>query len=192
MRDKKTHLIAHEYDIVSLLFSEDGQLLYSIDGGLKPSLCVWLWNTAGLVQNLILPLKQDAFSILSCHTLDSTSTRTLLLVLNISAGYSLLSWDTSGPRLVLRFATELDTSAKCVSVAHVSTTGNQLATAEIDCIKLWTLSDAGIVLNRRLAMQQGLVHVSCHLPTKTCVALTEAGKVIFQATEALQISHRVL
>ncbi len=177
--DAKTNLVAHEADIVSLRFSQTGRWLYSVDGGLSPSLCLWDWAEGALVQHVYLPEKHRKEPVRNCFLLDADSANLFLCVECEQEGYRVSCWDNTNATLTLMFVTELEPTASCVSAFFLPPNNELFVTAEPFCIKLWNIASTSARLSKRIHLSQDIIGTRYSSLTHSFVLLTRSGTVVF-------------
>lgn len=177
--DAKTNLIEHEFDIVCVKFSSDGKYLFTVDGGLTPSLGLWLLSGPSLVQHLYLPQKTRKRAVKSCLVEDAA--KVLLALENEAEGYRVSCWDFSKGTLNFMFVSELDSEALCSSL-YFSKVGT-FHTAEASIIKTWRIDSTGVKQQQRIHIPQQIVESSICALSGVFVALTQMGSVVLLSSE---------
>ncbi len=187
--DAKSNLIEHEGDIVCTKFSEDGRHLFTLDGGLCPSLCYWLIaDSASLVQHVYLPRKLRKVPIRDCRAADSRTTGVLLVLENEREGYRLSCWDTSKGTVSFVFVSDLDSAAYCHDL-YFTNGGSVFATAESSCIKVWSANSVGARQEQRIHLPQPIIGAAMCALSRSMAVLTAGGKVVLLSAEVHRHRH---
>jgi len=186
--DSKTNLIEHESDIVCLKFSEDGHYLFTIDGGLFPSICYWIISGPQLVQHVYLPTKTRKSPVRNCLLIENKVSNLLLVIENENEGYRASCWDLSKNSLNFMFATELESEAFCRSLFFTSETSSVFCTAESNVIKIWKVNSTNISQDKRIHLPQPIINASICSLSGVFAILTCAGSVILLSNEGKYIS----
>jgi len=187
--DAKTNLIEHEFDIVCVKFSSDGKYLFTVDGGLTPSLSLWLLSGPSLIQHVYLPQKTRKRPVKNCLVEDSRSTKLLLVLENESEGYRISCWDFSKNNLNFMFVTELDSEACCNSLYFSKTVEGGFHTSEGSIIKMWKIADMGVKQQQRIHIPQQIIESGICALSGAFVALTFLGHAILLSNEVFIVTN---
>ena len=183
--DAKTNLIEHESNICYIKFSEDGQHLFTLDGGLTPSICLWVLSGSLLLQHLYLPQKARRKPIKNCIAKDSMASKLILVLENEEEGYRVSCWDFSRRELSFMFVMELESEAICHEFNFSKTLEAVFYTAENIYIKVWKIDSTGIKQIQRIHLPQKIAQVSICDLSGAFVALSLIGTVFVLSAEVI-------
>ncbi len=181
--DGKTNLLEHEADIVCVKFSEDGKYLFTVDGGLTPSLCLWSLSGPALLQHVYLPSKLRKVPIKNALALDSKTTNLLLVLENESEGYRVSCWDLSKSTLNFMSVSELDSASNCKELFFTNPATSVFCTAEDAVLKLWRIGSTGCKAEQRIHLPQKIATGTVCLLSGAFAVLTCLGSIVVLAAD---------
>ena len=177
--DLKVNLREHDCNITYIEFSNAGNLLFSLDSGFQPTLCLWSWSSGQILQHTFLPLKKRDYPIKNCllaHSKYQGNGLLLTVIENEMEGFRLSVWQYV-KTLNLMFVSELEATENCIN-CYLAGDKMKLLCVQNTQVGIWNLSSTGVKLYKRIHVQQRIIQGQICELTGTILLLTLKGVIL--------------